>query len=63
MRCLQLNATGSFGVRFASVRPLVSCRVSVNLVFHGWDKDYTYLTLHLAPVDWTYGLPAVVLPH
>ena len=29
------------------------------LVFHGWDRDYTYRALHVVPVDWADGLPAV----
>ena len=32
------------------------------LVFHGWDTDYTYRALHVAPVEWADGVPAVVLP-
>ena len=32
------------------------------LVFHGWDKDYTYRGLHVTEVEWDAGIPRIVIP-
>lgn len=32
------------------------------LVFHGWDKDYTYRGLHVAEAEWDADVPRVVIP-
>ncbi|GEP26034.1 MULTISPECIES: glycoside hydrolase family 43 protein [Cryobacterium] len=33
------------------------------LVFHAWDKDYTYRALHVAEVDWGADIPRIVIPN
>ena len=33
------------------------------LVFHGWDKDFTYRALHIAETEWDAGIPRVVIPN
>ncbi|WP_233205752.1 glycoside hydrolase family 43 protein [Cryobacterium sp. Y82] len=32
------------------------------IVFHAWDKDYTYRALHVAEIDWDADIPRVVIP-
>ena len=32
------------------------------LVFHGWDKDYTYRGLHVAEAEWHADIPRVLIP-
>ena len=33
------------------------------LVFHAWDRAYTYRALHVAEVDWDADIPRIVIPN